>query len=397
MEVSKDLISKVMKNVMAAEPTEETKGTPAQIGGVKYYFYDVAVYKGTPSDINYADINETITKATDANIIKDLLDRLDNGITGNADNFAWKYLAIKNNNYKGKVVVYYCPLESSGKKMQNPKLLSADGSIVDAKEFEDANSLYKDMGGAQYAIVDKGTNSFFVKGMPNESNIKQLLTSNLKFPNQMGWSEFNNEQGNYRMFFQNRLVKPDYSEPEDAFKSPADLNKIKQIADKRIQELGVKKEPIQVKKEPMTPSLGDKMKEEESPTGKGPMTMDKAKERFATKLEQDEEGVYSGGSDVMKQLVSKMRKTMNTWNHGKKVALNDVPLSQELEETAKAHKNISNKLRPVDKPKSIREDNISKAYQDAANQAKTITGTTKKLASQNKGQIARVLNSFLKK
>jgi len=390
MEVSKDLINKVMTNVMAAEPAEETKGTPAQIGGIKYYFYDVAVYKGTPSDINYADINETITKATDANIIKDLLDRLDHGITGNADNFAWKYLAVKNNNYKGKVVVYYCPLESSGKKMQNPKLLSADGSIVDAKEFEDANGLYKDMGGAQYVIIDKGSNSFFVKGMPNESNIKQLLTSNLKFPNQMGWTEFNHEQGDYRMFFQNRLVKPDYSEPEDAFKSPDDLNKIKQIANKRIQQLGEKKETV-------TPSLGDKMKEEEPPTGKGPMTMEKAKERFATKLEQDEEGVYSGGSDVMRQLVNKMRKTMSTWNHGKKTAAGDVPLTKELEDTAKVHKNVSKKLRPVDKRRSITEENISKAYQDAANQAKTLTNTTQRLAAHDKGQIARVLNNYLKK
>lgn len=390
MEVSKDLINKVMTNVMAAEPAEETKGTPAQIGGIKYYFYDVAVYKGTPSDINYADINETITKATDANIIKDLLDRLDNGITGNADNFAWKYLAVKNNNYKGKVVVYYCQLESSGKKMQNPKLLSADGSIVDAKEFEDANGLYKDMGGAQYVIIDKGSNSFFVKGMPNESNIKQLLTSNLKFPNQMEWTEFNHEQGDYRMFFQNRLVKPDYSEPEDAFKSPADLKKIKQIANERIQDLGANKGPT-------TPSLGDKMKEEELPTGKGPMTMEKAKERFATKLEQDEEGVYSGGSDVMRQLVNKMRKTMSTWNHGKKTAARDVPLSKELEDTAKVHKNVSNKLRPVDKPRSITEENISKAYQDAANQAKVLTNTTQRLAAHDKGQIARVLNNYLKK
>lgn len=385
MEISKDLINKVMKNIMAAEPAEETKGTPAQVGGVKYYFYDVAVYKGTPSDINYANINETITKATDATIIKDLLDRLDHGITGNADNFAWKYLAVKNNNYKGKVVVYYCQLESSGKKMQNPKLLSADGSIVDAKEFEDANGLYKDMGGAQYVIVDKGTNSFFVKGMPNESNIKQLLTSNLKFPNQMGWTEFNHEQGDYRMFFQNRLVKPDYSEPEDAFKSPTDLNKIRQIANKRIQELGGKKETTE-------PSLGEKVKKEEGPT-EGPMTMEKAKDKFATKIEQDENGTYSGGTDIMRQLVNKMRKTMNT----KKTALSDVPLSKELQDTAKVHKNVSNKLRPVDKPRSITEENISKAYQDAANQAKTLTNTTQRLAAQDKGQISRVLSNYLKK
>jgi hypothetical protein len=390
MKVSKELINKVIRNKIAADPAQETKGTPAQIGGVKYYFYDVAVFKGTSSDINYSGINETITKATDANIIKDLMERLDHGITGNADNFAWKYLVMKNNNYKGKIVIYYCQIESSGKKMQNPKLLSSDGSVVDAKEFEDTNGLYKDMGGAQYIIIDKGTNSFFVKGMPNESNIKQLLTSNLKFPSQMGWTEFNHGQGDYRMFFQNRLVKPDYSEPEDAFKTPADLNKIKQIANKRIQQLDGKKETV-------TPSLGDKIKKEPL-KNEGPMTMDKANERFSTKLEQDENGVYSGGSDIMKQLVKKMRKNMSTWKQNKKeAALAEAPLEKELRDTSKAHKTVSQKLRPVDRPRSISEENISKAYQDAANSAKSLTNTTQRIAEQDRKLIAKVITNYLKK
>lgn len=339
---------RLYRKVMAADVKNTLVGKPQKNPTVvRYYFYQIAQVAGTDSDINYDRVFETIQKTTDPSAIKNVIARLEKSITGHGDNFAWKYLVVKADNYNGKTVVYQCPLGTDGRQMPTAdrKAYTSDDEEVNLEEFEKSFALFTDQFGGKYVNVQFGPNDYYVQGLPTEGSVKNLLKTDLVFPGQQSAGDFKDDMGNYRLFLepQNQLAKPDFelSKAGEFSGIPGQMEKIKQIANKRLKELGAQK--------PEEESLGEKM---DTPTPEEQPTKKEVEEKIQVQASVDDyTHEYSGGFDIMQQLVRDQHKKMkvrkeaqNTAEQMKQKAEQYGDIAKTLEDTAQDIKKIEQRV-----------------------------------------------------
>jgi hypothetical protein len=361
------LEERLYKSVMAADVKETLVGKPQKNPTVvRYYFYQVAQVAGTDSEINYDRVFETIQKTTDPSAIKNILARLEQSITGHGDNFAWKYIVVKADNYNGKTVVYQCPLGPDGRQMPTAdrKAYTNDNEEVNLEEFERAFALFTDQFGGKYVNVQFGPNDYYVQGLPTEGSVKNLLKTDLVFPGQQNAGDFRDDMGNYRLFLepQNQLAKPDFelSEAGEFSGVPGQLEKIKQIADKRLKELGTK--------EPAEESLGEKMQEQKQQ----PTTKEEVEKNTVQASVDDYTHEYTGGFDIMQRLVRDQHKKMKIRKEAQGTAKQMEQKAKQYEEIAKTLEDTADELQKIEKKVQNTQTMTQSPYNKNASMARKI-------------------------
>jgi len=350
---------RLYKAVMAADAKDVLDAQPANNPTVlRYYYYETSIAANDINQIDYDRVFEVVSKANDPSAIKNVISRLEKSLTGGdkGDNFGWTNLVVKADNYNGRTVVYRCGLRRDGQQVinANRKAISEDGANINLDDFENKFNLFVSQFGGKYVNVQFGPNDYFVEGEPEEEHLKMLLKADINYnrknkPGQSGVQktsqEFMRDLSNLRLFLipQNQLASPDYqlAQTDEFAGIPGQLEKLKQIADKRLKELG--------SEQPEEESLGEKMKTDKPNKPKEPMTTEKSKDKYVQASVDDYTHEYTGGFDIMQRLVRDQHKKMKVRKEAQDTSKQMHQKAKKYEEIAKVLKDTSQKLQQVEK------------------------------------------------
>lgn len=353
--VDKKKVRNVLKRVLAAKEEENVQDvqnptapadpeTPSpqapQVAAnrKRYYFFD-AQPENAISFTALKDILQGQSAEKQA-----LMQKLQGGNSGPymADYFQWKKVVVATNQYSqdGKsYVVYECDLSPFGSKVVGTEKVTPQDAGTTAEQIERDFLLFDDKRGNSNIInPDKSGESVYIDADPPENIARIVLSGAQPAGNLMNYDNFVRKYDQYHIWVPNlsQLMLPDMEQPRNDDVPGGHYRGGQQAYNQFVKPFEQKAEEQQQAQKPEQPSLGEQIEQKEQKEkpetfepvdqqsqapNKGDYVDKKAAEKDKKKRTKGDfsSEPYSGGTNVMQQLVKDQRECMNIRRAAQKV------------------------------------------------------------------------------
>ena len=339
--VEKKTVQNVLKRVLAAKEEEDQQDqtapaapeTPSpqapQVAAnrKRYYFFE-APPENAIGFTALKDILEGQSPEKQA-----LIQKLQGGNSGPymADYFQWKKVVVATNQYSqdGKsYVVYECDLSPFGSKVVGTEKMTPQDASTTPEQIEKDFLLFEDKRGNSNIInPDKSGESVFIDDDPPDNIARIVLSGAQPAGNLMNYENFVRKYDQFHIWIPNlaQLMLPDMEQPRND-DVPGGHYRGGQQAYNQFVKPYEQQEQQKEEQKPDQPSLGEQVeKKEKQPEtfepvdqqsqepNKGDYVDKKAAEKEKKKRTKGDfsSEPYSGGTNVMQQLVKDQRACMN--------------------------------------------------------------------------------------
>ncbi|MBD3260084.1 MAG: hypothetical protein GF334_00095 [Candidatus Altiarchaeales archaeon] len=404
--VDKKRIHGVLKRVFAAKQEQDTQDPTAPVNPEtpapqapqvaanrkRYYFFD-AQPENAISFTALKDILQGQSAEKQA-----LIQKLQGGNSGPymADYFQWKKVVVATNQYSqdGKsYVVYECDLSPFGSKIVGTEKVTPQDAGTTAEQIEKDFLLFEDKRGNSNIInPDKSGESVYIDAEPPGNIARIVLSGAQPAGNLMNYDNFERKYDQYHIWVPNlsQLMLPNMEQPQNDDVPGGHYRGGQKAYNQFVKPFEQEAEKQQQVQKPDQPSLGEQIEQDKSDVfepvdqqsqepNKGDYVDKKAAEKDKKKAKGDfSSEPYSGGTNVMQQLVKDQRACMNI----RRAARNVVAAYQSVTPATSPTSTNSNKpkIEVTHDPKKNKEK--AQALEDYAEKQEQLQAEIKKVQEQ---------------